>query len=117
MYKALFALPPMLALAIAIIAEVIATSTIPKTQQFTQWLPSIVVAVGYGIAFFLLSIVVKTVPVGIVYAIWSGAGIVVVATVGWLVYGQKLDLWGVIGISFIIVGTLILNLLSKSGGH
>lgn len=115
MFKTLLQLPPMLALSIAIVAEVIATSTMPKTQQFTQWLPSLVVAVGYGIAFFLLSVVVKNVPVGIVYAIWSGAGIVVVATVGWLFYGQKLDLWGILGIGFIIAGTLILNLLSKTG--
>ncbi|WP_208623231.1 SMR family transporter [Vibrio hangzhouensis] len=110
-------MPPTLALSIAIVAEVIATSFIPKTEQFTRLTPSLVVAIGYGIAFFLLSVTVKSMPVGIVYAIWSGAGIVLVATIGYFVYGQKLDLPAVIGIGFIISGVLIVNLLSKSIGH
>ncbi|EJN3799404.1 QacE family quaternary ammonium compound efflux SMR transporter [Vibrio alginolyticus] len=110
-------MPPMLALSIAIVSEVIATSYIPKTEQFTKVMPSTVVLIGYGIAFFLLSVTVQTMPVGVVYAIWSGAGIVLVATVGYFVYGQRLDLPALVGIGFIIAGVLIVNLLSKTVGY
>lgn len=111
-------MPPMLALSIAIVCEVIATSYIPKTEQFTKVMPSTVVLIGYGIAFFLLSVTVQTMPVGgVVYAIWSGAGIVLVATVGYFVYGQRLDLPALVGIGFIIAGVLIVNLLSKTVGY
>ncbi|MDF4787181.1 SMR family transporter [Vibrio parahaemolyticus] len=99
------------------VCEVIATSYIPKTEQFTKVMPSTVVLIGYGIAFFLLSVTVQTMPVGVVYAIWSGAGIVLVATVGYFVYGQRLDLPALVGIGFIIGGVLIVNLLSKTVGH
>lgn len=117
MFKVLVSMPPMLALSIAIICEVIATSYIPKTEQFTKMMPSTVVLIGYGIAFFLLSVTVKTMPVGVVYAIWSGAGIVLVATVGYFVYGQRLDLPALVGIGFILTGVMIVNLLSKTVGH
>ncbi|MCF7475908.1 MULTISPECIES: DMT family transporter [Vibrio] len=110
-------MPPMLALSIAIVCEVIATSYIPKTEQFTKMMPSTVVLIGYGIAFFLLSVTVKTMPVGVVYAIWSGAGIVLVATVGYFVYGQRLDLPALVGIGFILTGVMIVNLLSRTVGH
>ncbi|MCR9935732.1 SMR family transporter [Vibrio antiquarius] len=110
-------MPPMLALSIAIVCEVIATSYIPKTEQFTKMMPSTVVLIGYGIAFFLLSVTVKTMPVGVVYAIWSGVGIVLVATVGYFVYGQRLDLPAIVGIGFILTGVMIVNLLSKTVGH
>ncbi|MGR5131659.1 DMT family transporter [Vibrio alfacsensis] len=110
-------MPPMIALSIAIVCEVIATSYIPKTEQFTKMMPSTVVLIGYGIAFFLLSVTVKSMPVGIVYAIWSGAGIVLVATVGYFLYGQKLDLAAIVGIGFILTGVMIVNLLSKTAGH
>ncbi|WP_174856104.1 DMT family transporter [Vibrio diabolicus] len=110
-------MPPMLALSIAIVCEVIATSYIPKTEQFTKMMPSTVVLIGYGIAFFLLSVTVKTMPVGVVYAIWSGAGIVLVATVGYFVYGQRLDVPAIVGIGFILTGVMIVNLLSKTVGH
>ncbi|WP_207890614.1 SMR family transporter [Vibrio sinensis] len=110
-------MPPLMALPIAIICEVIATSFIPKTEQFTKLAPSAIVLVGYGIAFFLLSITVKTMPVGVVYAIWSGAGIVLVAMIGYVAYGQKLDLPALVGIGLIVAGVLTVNLLSKSVGH
>ena len=80
-------------------------------------LPSIIVAVGYAIAFFLLSVTVKTMPVGIVYAIWSGAGIVLVAGIGYFAYGQKLDLPAVAGIALILSGVLVVNLFSNTAGH
>ncbi|WP_435533179.1 DMT family transporter [Vibrio harveyi] len=110
-------MPPLVALSIAIVCEVIATSSIPKTEQFTKLMPSTVVIIGYGIAFFLLSVTVKSIPVGLVYAIWSGAGIVLVAAVGYFLYGQKLDLAAIVGIGFILTGVMIVNLLSKTVGH
>ncbi|CAH1600937.1 Quaternary ammonium compound-resistance protein QacE [Vibrio owensii] len=117
MFKMLVSIPPLVALSIAIVCEVIATSSIPKTEQFTKLMPSTVVIIGYGIAFFLLSVTVKSMPVGIVYAIWSGAGIVLVAAVGYFLYGQKLDLAALVGIGFILTGVMIVNLLSKTVGH
>lgn len=117
MFKMLVSMPPLVALSIAIVCEVIATSSIPKTEQFTKLMPSTVVIIGYGIAFFLLSVTVKSMSVGIVYAIWSGAGIVLVAAVGYFLYGQKLDLAALIGIGFILTGVMIVNLLSKTVGH
>ncbi|MHA2707330.1 DMT family transporter [Vibrio owensii] len=110
-------MPPLVALSIAIVCEVVATSSIPKTDQFTKLMPSTVVIIGYCIAFFLLSVTVKSMPVGIVYAIWSGAGIVLVAAVGYFLYGQKLDLAALVGIGFILTGVMIVNLLSKTVGH
>ncbi|GEA20292.1 QacE family quaternary ammonium compound efflux SMR transporter [Vibrio harveyi] len=117
MFKMLVSMPPLVALSIAIVCEVIATSSIPKTEQFTKLMPSTVVIIGYGIAFFLLSVTVKSMPVGLVYAIWSGAGIVLVAAVGYFLYGQKLDLAAIVGIGFILTGVVIVNLLSKTVGH
>jgi small multidrug resistance pump len=104
-------------LAAAIVAEVIATSAMARTDGFTRLLPSLIAILGYGFAFYLLSLVTRTVPVGIVYAVWSGAGIVLVALAGWLLFGQKLDLAAVIGLALIIAGVSIINLVSKSVGH
>lgn len=104
-------------LIIAIVLEVIATTALAKTDGFTRLWPSVVSAVGYGLAFYLLSIVTRTVPVGIVYAVWSGAGIVLVASAGWLLFGQKLDLPAIIGLVLIVAGVLIINLVSKSVSH
>ncbi len=104
-------------LTIAIIAEVIATSALKASNGFTNLLPSILVIIGYGIAFYCLSLTLRTIPVGIAYAIWSGAGIVLVSLIGWALYGQKLDFWAIVGIGFIIVGVLIVNLLSRSASH
>lgn len=104
-------------LAAAIVAEVIATSALARTDGFTNLLPSIISVAGYGIAFFLLSLVTRAMPVGIVYAVWSGAGIVLVALTGWLLFGQKLDIPALIGLVMIVAGVLIINLLSKSVAH
>ncbi|QUJ70041.1 QacE family quaternary ammonium compound efflux SMR transporter (plasmid) [Photobacterium sp. GJ3] len=111
------ALPPMLALFMAIVCEVIATSLLPKTEQFTQPIPTLIVLMGYGAAFFLLSVTVKVVPIGVAYAIWCGAGIVLVALISWLWYGQKLDLFALLGIALILAGTLIINVFSKAVSH
>ncbi|WP_343621728.1 multidrug efflux SMR transporter [Acinetobacter proteolyticus] len=102
---------------IAIAAEVIATSALKSSEGFTKPLASIVVVVGYVIAFYCLSLTLKTIPVGVAYAIWSGVGIVLITTVAWFVFDQKLDIWGIVGIILIMSGVLILNLLSKTSSH
>ncbi|ENX56049.1 MULTISPECIES: DMT family transporter [Acinetobacter] len=102
---------------IAITAEVIATSALKSSEGFTKPVASIVVVVGYVIAFYCLSLTLKTIPVGVAYAIWSGVGIVLITTVAWFVFDQKLDIWGIIGIVLIMSGVLILNLLSKTSSH
>jgi small multidrug resistance pump len=104
-------------LCIAIVAEVIATSSLKATEQFTKPLPALVVIAGYGLAFFLLSIVVKTLPVGIVYALWSGAGIVLVTIVGWVWLKQRLDLPAIVGIGLILAGVIVVNVFSKGVPH
>jgi small multidrug resistance pump len=102
---------------IAIIAEVIATSALKMSDGFTKLWPVMVVALGYGLAFYFLSLTLRTIPIGIAYAVWSGVGIVLISFIGWLVFGQKLDLFAVIGITLIISGVLVLNVFSKSVAH
>jgi len=104
-------------LAIAIVAEVIATSSLKATDGFTRLAPSVLVVLGYGIAFWMLSLVLKTVPVGIAYALWSGLGIVLVTVAAMLLYGQKPDPAAIAGITLIIAGVLVLNLFSKMSAH
>jgi small multidrug resistance pump len=106
-----------LLLLLAILAEVIATSALKASESFTRLLPSVVVVAGYGIAFTCLSMTLRTLPLGVAYAIWSGVGTALVAVVGWLVYKQQLDLPAVAGIGLIIAGTLVLNLFSKVAAH
>lgn len=101
-------------LAIAIVAEVIATSCLKPSEGFTRLWPSLAVVAGYGLAFFFLSLTLRTIPVGVAYAVWSGVGIVLVATVGWLAFGQKLDAPAVIGMAMIIGGVAVLNLFSAT---
>ncbi len=104
-------------LAIAIVGEVVATSALKSSEGFTKLLPSVVVVTGYGVAFYLLSLALKTIPVGIAYAVWAGLGIVLVAVIAWIIHGQKLDLWAFIGIGLIVCGVAVLNLLSKATPH
>ena len=101
-------------LTIAIFGEVVATTALKSTSGFTKLGPSLVVLVGYGIAFYFLSLSLKAIPVGIAYAVWAGLGIALVTLIAWGVYGQKLDSWGFVGIGFIVSGVAILNLLSKA---
>ena len=101
----------------AIVAEVIGTSALKASEGFTRPGPTAVVLAGYGLAFWLLSLTLRTIPVGIAYATWSGLGIVLVAGVGWIAFGQKLDGWAALGMCLIIAGVLIMNLLSKSAAH
>ena len=106
-----------LLLFLAIAAEVVATSALKASENFTRLVPSLVVVIGYGIAFTCLSMTLRTLPLGVAYAIWSGAGTALVAVIGWLVYRQQLDLPAVLGISLIIAGTIVLNLFSKVAAH
>lgn len=101
-------------LAIAIVAEVIATSCLKPSEGFTCLWPSVAVVTGYGLAFFFLSLTLRTLPVGVTYAVWSGVGIVLVATVGWLAFGQRLDAPALIGMAMIIGGVAVLNLFSAT---
>ncbi|AKR55584.1 multidrug transporter [Youhaiella tibetensis] len=104
-------------LAIAIVAEVTATSALRASESFTRLGPSLITVVGYAVAFYCLSVTLKTMPVGIAYAIWSGVGIVLISAIGWFIFGQKLDLPAVLGLALIVAGVLVVNLYSKSVGH
>lgn len=105
------------ALAVAIVAEVIATSALKASDSFTRPWPSVLTVVGYAIAFYGLSITLRTVPVGVAYAIWSGLGIVLITAVAWLLYGQRIDAAGLLGMALIIAGVLVLNLFSDASRH
>jgi small multidrug resistance pump len=109
-------MPPLtiLTLALAIVAEVGATSALKASHGFSRLVPSLLTVAGYALAFFCLSLTLRTVPVGIVYAIWSGVGIVLISAVGWAVYGEQLDPPALIGLGLIIAGVLVLNLFSAS---
>lgn len=100
-------------LVLAIAAEVIGTSALQASQQFTRAVPSVVVALAYGLAFYLLSLTLKTLPVGVVYAVWSGLGVVFIAVIGRVVFGQRLDPAAIIGIGLILAGVLVLHLFSE----
>ena len=99
-----------LILSIAIVVEVIATLALKASDGFTRWLPSLIVVVGYGIAFYALSLSLKALPVGIVYGVWAGAGIVLISLFSWLFYQQVLSSVQWFGITLIVVGVVVLNL-------
>nr|WP_237182360.1 multidrug efflux SMR transporter [Roseomonas marmotae] len=101
----------------AIVLEVIATSALQASQQFTRPWPTAVMALGYLAAFFFLSLALRGIPVGIAYAIWSGLGIVLISAVGWVVFGQKLDMPAIIGLGLILAGVLVVNLFSGTARH
>lgn len=106
-----------LALSIAIVAEVAATSALKSTEEFTRLWPSLFVIAGYGTAFYFMTLSLRGLPVGIMYAIWAGVGIVLVALLGWLIYKQPLDLAAITGIAMIIGGVVVINVLSESVRH
>ncbi len=104
-------------LAVAIAGEVVATSALKSSHGFTRLLPSVVVVTGYSIAFYFLSLALKAIPVGVAYAVWASAGIALVTAIAWWVHGQRLDVWGFVGIGLIVSGVAVLNLLSKTGAQ
>ena len=106
-----------LMLGTAIVAETIATSALKSSEGFSKLVPSAIVLVGYGVAFYFLSLTLRSIPVGIAYAVWSGVGIVLITTVGWAVFGQKLDAPALIGMALIVAGVVIMNVFSSAGAH
>ena len=104
-------------LAIAIVSEVVATSALKSAEGFTRLVPSVLVVVGYALAFYFLSLTLRTIPLGIAYASWAGVGVALVALVGWVVYHQALDIAALIGIALIVSGVIVLNLFSKTVVH
>jgi len=108
---------PYLILALAILAETIGTTALQASHQFTKPLPALITVIGYAAAFYLLSIALKTFPVGIAYAMWSGLGIVFIAGIGFAVFGQKLDLPAIFGMALILAGIVVINLFSTTSTH
>ena len=104
-------------LGIAIIFEIIATSALKKSEEFTKLIPSIITIVGYCGAFYFLSFAVRTIPIGIAYAIWSGVGIVLITIIGAVFFKQIPDLPAIIGLSLILIGVTVINVFSKTTGH
>ncbi|WP_292287996.1 multidrug efflux SMR transporter [Marivita sp.] len=108
---------PYFILMLAVLAETIGTTALQASQQFSRPLPSIIVVVAYGAAFYLLAIALRTFPVGVAYAMWSGMGIVFIAIIGFAVFGQTLDMAAIIGIALIMSGILVINLFSGTATH
>lgn len=107
---------PYLILSVAIVAEVIGTLALKISDGFTRLLPASITVIGYGVAFYCLSLVLKSISVGVAYAIWSGCGIVLVAVAGWFWFKQALDLPAILGMALIIAGVMVMNLFSKTIG-
>ncbi len=103
-------------LLIAILSEVAATTALKASDQFSRLWPSVIVVLGYASAFYFMSMTLKSIPVGVTYAIWSGVGIILISVTGYFFYQQKLDTPAMIGMAFIIAGVLIINLFSKTTG-
>lgn len=108
---------PWVLLTIAIVTEVIATSSLKASDGFTRLWPSVVVVIGYGISFYALALTMRTLPVGVIYAIWSGLGITLVTLVGWFVFKQHLSTHVLIGIGLIIAGVVVMNLSPGAPSH
>jgi len=104
-------------LAIAILAEVVGTSALKSAAGFTRLVPSLIVIAGYGTAFFFLSLVLRTIPIGVAYAIWSGVGVALIALIGWLVYRQNLDAGALVGIALVVAGVVVIQVFSRSAAH
>lgn len=104
-------------LGIAIIGEVVGTTSLKYSEEFTKVVPTFLVISSYVIAFYALMLSLRTLPVSVAYAIWCGLGIILVTLISWFVHGQKLDTPAIIGICFIALGTMVINLFSKSTAH
>ena len=104
-------------LAVAILSEVVATSALKAAEGFTRGIPSLLVLVGYGLSFHFLSLTLRSVPLGIAYAIWSGVGVALVSLAGWVIYHQSLDRAALAGIALIVAGVVVLNVFSKTVPH
>ncbi len=102
---------------IAVVFETIGTSALEASQQMSKIIPAIIVIIAYAISFYFMSLTLKYMPVGIVYALWSGLGIVLIAIAGWLIFGQKLDFAAILGLGMILGGVMVINLFSNSATH
>ena len=104
-------------LAIAIVSEVVGTAALKASNEFTNLVPSLIVVAGYASAFYFLTLTLRTIPVGIAYAIWAGAGIVLICLVSWILYKQSLDAPAIIGVALIAAGVVLINGFSDSSHH
>lgn len=104
-------------LTIAILSEVVATSALKSSESFSRFWPSVLVVAGYASAFYFLSLTLKTIPIGIAYALWAGIGVVLIALVGAILFGNKLDTPAIIGISLIVAGVMVMNFFSTAVRH
>ena len=102
---------------LAVLAETIGTTALQASQQFSRLVPSLIVVLAYALSFYLLSMTLKVMPVGVVYALWSGLGIVLIAAIGFAVFGQRLDAAAIIGLTMIIGGIAIIHLFSNTAPH
>jgi small multidrug resistance pump len=102
---------------VAIISETVATSSLKASEGFTRFFPSTLVVIGYGAAFYFLSLTLRVIPVGIAYAIWSGLGVILIALAGWLLFDQKLDTPAIIGMGLIVSGVIVMNVFSSTSAH
>ncbi len=100
-------------LSVAIVSEVVATSALKASDGFTRFWPSLAVVLGYALAFYFLALTLRTIPIGIAYAIWAGVGVALITLVGWVIYDQKLDAAAVIGVALIVVGVFVINAFSS----
>ncbi len=107
-------MPAWIALSLAIISEVIATSALQASAGFTRLWPSLLVITGYASAFYFLGLALKVIPLGVAYAIWSGVGVALISVIGYLLYRQTLDIAAILGISLIVAGVLVIQLFSHS---
>ncbi len=104
-------------LALAIVFEIIATTFLKKSEEFSKLWPSVVTVIGYACAFYFLSLTLRQIPVGITYAIWSGVGIIFITVIGVIAFRQVPDVPAIIGIALIVIGVIIINVFSKMGTH
>ncbi|WP_423827736.1 SMR family transporter [Shimia abyssi] len=104
-------------LLIAVMFETVGTTALQASQQFTRLVPSVIVVIGYAAAFYFMALTLKVLPVGITYAIWSGLGIVLIAIIGYVVFGQRLDLPAMLGMGMILAGILVIHLFSNTAAH
>ena len=110
-------MPAYLLLLVAIVFESVATSSLKSSEGFTRLGPSLLAILCYGVSFYLLSLTLKTIPIGIAYALWAGLGIVLVAGIGVVVFGQRLDWPAVIGMGLIVAGIVVINVFSRTAAH
>jgi small multidrug resistance pump len=106
-----------LMLAIAIVAEVCATTAMKQSDGFTRMPWTVIAVIGYGVAFYFLALTLRTIPTGIAYAIWSGVGIVLISIAAWAFQGQKLDAAAMIGMALIVTGVIVMNAFSSASAH